>query len=219
MSPVGEMQGNARLTEDDVREIRRRAADGELQRVLAAEFGVSRWTITDAISGRNWGHLGKPRLAPESTLWTRLVVDEDDCWLWTGRVNRKGYGEIHLGGRNGRTLLTHRLAWMLTYGDPGGLCVLHHCDKPACCNPRHLWLGTRADNNRDMRSKGRLDEEYRISRLPRGDAHKNGRKTHCIRGHEFTPENTYYRSRGDRQCLECRREYDRHRHLAAKEAG
>ncbi len=35
------------------------------------------------------------------------------------------------------------------------MCVLHRCDRPACCNPDHLFLGTKADNNADMIAKGR----------------------------------------------------------------
>ena len=32
-------------------------------------------------------------------------------------------------------------------------------------------------------------------------------KTHCFRGHEFTPENTYQKPDGFRQCRECRKGY------------
>jgi hypothetical protein len=37
------------------------------------------------------------------------------------------------------------------------------------------------------------------------------KKTHCVRGHEFTAENTIISSQGFRNCLECRRWHDRKR--------
>jgi hypothetical protein len=73
--------------------------------------------------------------------------------------------------------------------------VLHKCDVRNCINPDHLWIGSAADNNRDCAAKGR---------------HYEGKKTHCERGHEFTPENTrlFPNGRGStsRKCLTCDRE-------------
>lgn len=82
---------------------------------------------------------------------SRSVGDPDACWLWTGtRVG--GYGVLRVRGRG---LKAHRIAYALAHGSLQGLCVLHRCDVPACCNPHHLFLGTAADNNADMWRKGR----------------------------------------------------------------
>ena len=75
------------------------------------------------------------------------------CRNWTGYINSNGYGE---GWFNGRTQRAHRIAWQLYFGDiPKGLCVLHRCDNRRCVNPKHLFLGSVSDNNRDKITKGR----------------------------------------------------------------
>lgn len=85
--------------------------------------------------------------------WAK-VCRGDGCWEWQGYRMPKGYGQVGIG--HSGLILAHRLAWELTHGPvPTDLFVLHHCDNPPCCNPDHLWLGTKADNNRDMAQKGR----------------------------------------------------------------
>lgn len=75
------------------------------------------------------------------------------CWLWTGPVSEKGYGYMQIRRKKHKA---HRVSYETATGVcPGPLLVLHRCDTPACVNPDHLWLGTQAENMRDMVSKGR----------------------------------------------------------------
>lgn len=75
------------------------------------------------------------------------------CFLWTGAVTRFGHGTFHI---KRKTVSAHRTAYERAYGPiPNGLYVLHKCDVRCCVNPEHLWLGTQADNLKDMARKGR----------------------------------------------------------------
>jgi len=53
----GECHKGAKLTEQDVREIRRRKQNGESHRMLAKEFGVSSGRISDIGNRRSWRHV------------------------------------------------------------------------------------------------------------------------------------------------------------------
>lgn len=123
-------------------------------------------------------------------------ITDEDCWNWTVSLYPQGYGCISVDGRLDRA---HRVSWMLKNSVaeiPNGLCCLHKCDNRRCVNPSHLFLGTKSDNLKDMSEKGR-------------GRNQNSYITHCIKGHEFTPDNTYTYPNGKRACMECARIYKR----------
>ena len=97
--------------------------------------------------------VGNMKRALEERFWEKVDKKEpDDCWIW------QGCGDGRYGGikSKGRMLKAHRVSWELANGPiPEGMCVLHHCDNPACVNPAHLFLGTHTDNMRDKEEKGR----------------------------------------------------------------
>ena len=122
------------------------------------------------------------------------VRKTDSCWLWTGALNSRGYGAF---GVNGKSVSAHRYSYETYVGPiPEGMVVCHSCDIRNCVNPQHLWVGSTADNNKDMFQKERNGSSTR-------------RQTHCRRGHDFSEYGVYERKRKDdtidRFCRECKR--------------
>jgi len=121
----------------------------------------------------------------EHRLLSKVEVDDNGCWLWTGPRNRGGYGGTIRAWRTG--WLAHRLAYTVMVGEiPDGFQIDHLCRVRHCINPTHLEAVTQAEN---LRRQGAA-------------------VTHCPKGHEYTRENTYYAPsspRSQRRCRECAR--------------
>lgn len=89
--------------------------------------------------------------------WTK-VDKTDGCWIWTAGVTSAGYGSFGLETHpRVRMVSAHRLSWEWANGRPvpAGMVLMHACDNRRCVRPDHLSIGTVADNNRDMKEKGR----------------------------------------------------------------
>jgi hypothetical protein len=76
-----------------------------------------------------------------------------DCWLWVGRTDKSGRGQVF---RNGKRMIHHRAVWeILVSPIPPGNLLCHHCDNPRCANPLHIYVGDNASNVKDMFERGR----------------------------------------------------------------
>ena len=121
---------------------------------------------------------------------TPVTNGEWDCWEWTGARTKKNYGQVYFDGTTQRV---HRLTYRLLVGPiPQGMELHHGCENEPCCNPAHLVVCTSLFNTNQK---------------------PDVNKSHCVRGHELTADNT--RMQVDdlghihRSCKECNRQRKR----------
>jgi len=72
------------------------------------------------------------------------------CHIWHGFLEN-GYCRLRF---DDKMQMAHRLAWEVKHGPiPDGLVLRHRCNVRRCCNPDHMALGTRAENNADTKAE------------------------------------------------------------------
>lgn len=165
----------------------------------------------------------------EERFWEKVQKVESGCWEWIGYVSTGGYGKFR--GADGRVRMAHRVWYEHVNGALSGHLELDHlCRNTRCVNPGHLDPVIAWVNN--ARSESASAEHLRAEECPQGhpyddtntywrpdgsgrgcvacrrarDAGRRNRRTHCSRGHEFTPETVKLTPTGIRKCLICKQE-------------
>lgn len=111
-------------------------------------------------------------------LESSIEKSDRGCWLWTGSLYHGGYAFF-------RSFGVHRLTYHLFKGPiPDGLQIDHLCHVRRCVNPEHLEA---------------VPPKVNIQRRVLKPV------THCVNGHEYTPENTRFDKNGWKLCVECNR--------------
>lgn len=127
-----------------------------------------------------------PRQDPQERFWSQVGKTQGGCWYWLGGVGSRGYGIFSV---KHKSVMAHRWIYEQTQGKiPAGQVIDHLCTNTVCVNPYHL----EAVSNRENVLRGGIP------------GHK---LTHCVNGHEYTPENTKRNStHGRRMCRQCTNE-------------
>jgi hypothetical protein len=128
------------------------------------------------------------------------------CWLWTGYLDRNGYGKLHINAKftntkKNRVVYAHRWGYEYFKGPvPKGLVLDHLCRNPRCVNPEHLEPVPQGINS--LRGVGLVAI--------------NAAKTHCPLGHAYDDQNTILaKNANHRQCRTCRNRQSRKRWKSA----
>lgn len=189
-----------RLPREIQEHIRDRYLAGVRKADIAREFGINPKTVTA------WTADLTPPERPPKTLLAKLLERTDKngpippiqgwtrgrCWLWTGSVNDRGYGQLglYVGGKKNKCLKAHRAMYEEVVGPiPEGFEPDHLCSVRACVNPDHLEPVTHAEN------------------LARGATwNRLGRQQVCAKGHDVSGTNGRSASGRGRRCKQCHRE-------------
>ena len=108
----------------------------------------------------------------EHLFWGKVEIT-NTCWVWQAAQDQRGYGRFNVNGRNEKA---YRVAYQLLVGEiPEGTEIDHVCRNKSCVNPDHL----EAVSHRENILRGTSPSAIAAA------------KTHCINGHELTPENNY----------------------------
>lgn len=152
------------------------------------------------------------KTTPEQLLLEHSTVLPNGCRIYHGRPDPRYCSVMIEGRRTG----AHRLAYEIWVGPiPPGFHVHHSCGNKVCIEPTHLEAVSPRDHVLEKHAETIAPA---ISAAIAESARLRREQTHCVRGHEFTPENTWIRKEGFRQCRACLRERQRARRARGRAA-
>lgn len=123
----------------------------------------------------DWPEWTRPGPSRAERFWAKVDMS-GDCWWWTASVLPNGYGQFD-------HTTAHRAAMVLSGTEVAGDQVVDHlCRNILCVNPAHLEVVNPMTNVR---------RGYAGNVLAQGAGERSRLRTHCKRGHEMTPGNTY----------------------------
>lgn len=98
----------------------------------------------------------KPNWCRKEISWVEqpcIYPELGNCHICTSHSAQRGYPRMTIDNKH---VFVSRVVWEKNYGEiPKGMLICHKCDTPGCINPKHLFLGTNADNMADMKKKKR----------------------------------------------------------------
>ena len=137
-------------------------------------------------------------LTPDQKFWSKVRVAPNphpervpgDCWVWTAFKDDDGYGLFVIV--TGWTVRAHRWSYCrarnIDFVSFEGEVLDHLCRNRACVRPDHL---------------------EHVSAKVNAERSAAAEKQYCVRGHEYTPQNTRWKRNGTRSCKACHAEDER----------
>jgi 5-methylcytosine-specific restriction protein A len=169
----------AKLTDDQVLDIKTRLNDGVMTATLAKQYGVDPRVIFGIRRGWFYKHVKLDGESDDVSSGAE-TVGLPDCKIWTGAADSRGTAQYASRDADGRWRRRPAsvLTWEMFHGPvPQGYVVLRVCDNPMCVFEPHMKLATKLQATRLSKfSPRRRGSEAGTSKLSEDDVREIKRR-------------------------------------------